>query len=339
MGKVDKRITILDVASKSGVSKSTVSRVLRGDDDVSEAVRVKVTHAAEQLGYQPSVFAGVLRSRRSYAICLVIPDIANPFFPEIARSVQRVAEEHGYSVLMTNSDWLEERERKNLELVRRYHLDGVIINPVHIDAEELARLGCPVVVIGSRPEYAAFDCVGSDTLGSIRQALDHLTERGHTAIGLIPGPADRPATATRVDAFRAEMARRNLLVPPGRIVYAEFTHDGGAAAAGALLAPGVRPTAILCGNDVIALGALAALQVAGVAVPDDISVVGIDNIDSAGVTCPPLTTIGKNKSKLGERATELLIARIEGRLGPVRVRELLPTTLIARGSVAPPRRC
>lgn len=337
MKDASKRITILDVATKSGMSKSTVSRVMRGDGDVSDAARQKVSRTAERLNYQPSVFARVLRSQRSFALGMVIPDIANPFFPEIVRSVQNVADERGYTVLLANSDWHVERERKYLDLARRYHLDGVIINPIGIPAAELVRLGCPVVVIGSREQYKAFDCVGSDTLGSIGQAIDYLVAQGHRDIVLIAGPARSSAASLRVNAFRLRMSHHHLPFGDDRILPAEFSCEGGLEAAFRIASLAPRPTAVVCGNDQIALGVLSGLRDISILVPEEISVIGIDNIEASAVAFPPLTTVGKDKAALGARAASVLIDRIEGRLTGAPIRELMPTTLVARASVGAPR--
>lgn len=337
MKQSTKRVTIVDVASKSGVSKSTVSRVLRGDGDVSEAVRLKVTRAAKRMNYQPSVLARSLRSQRSHAIGLIIPDIANPFFPEVVRGIQTTADERGYTVLLANSDWHVERERKYLDFAQRYHLDGIIINPVSILPAELKKSACPVVVIGSRAAYQIFDTVASDTLGGIACAVDHLAARGHRDIALIAGPRGNPGATVRARAFRETIEAHGLKVDETRILRFDFTREGGQAAARALAASAPRPTAVVCGNDLIAIGMMAGLREAGIDVPGDMSVIGMDDIDAAAMTFPPLTSVSKDKTRLGVRAATLLIDRIEGKLPDSPARERLDTTLIERNSVAPPR--
>ena len=332
-----KRVTIVDVASKSGVSKSTVSRVLRGDGDVSEGVRLKVMRAAKRMNYQPSVFARSLRSQRSHAIGLIIPDIANPFFPEVVRGIQNTVDERGYTVLLANSDWHVERERKYLDFARRYHLDGIIINPVSISPAELKNSGCPVVVIGSRAAYGVFDTVASDTQGGIACAVDHLRAQGHRDIALIAGPAGNPGATVRARAYRETIAAHGLTPRDERILWFDFTREGGQAASRALAALAPRPTAVVCGNDLIAIGILAGLREAGLDVPRDMSVIGIDDIDAAAMTFPPLTSVSKDKTRLGVRAAALLIDRIEGKMPDSPARERLDTTLIERSSVAPPR--
>lgn len=332
-----KRITILDIARQTGLSKSTVSRALGGDGDVSADAQERVTAAAKRLNYTPSVVARSLRSQRSHALGLIIPDIANPFFPEVVRGAQDVADARGYTVVLANSDWQVARERRYLDFARRYHLDGLIINPVAIPAAELRRVGCPIVVIGSHAAYEGFDRVASNTRGSIATAIDNLIARGHRRIALAAGPQGTPAAELRVRAFRDALAAHGLPASDAPIAHADFSREGGAEAAQRLFVARPRPTAVVCGNDLIALGALGACRDAGVRVPEDLSLIGIDNIEASATTYPPLTTVGKDKRRLGQRAAELLIDRIEGKLPPDPIRETLATTLIERSSVAPPR--
>jgi len=325
-------LTILDVADKAGVSKSTVSRVLRNDGDVSDETRARVLAAVAELRFQPNMLAGGLRTRRTFSIALIIPDIANPFFPEIVRGAQHTADARGYTVLFANTDWLERRERDFIALARRNRVEGILINPAGIPARDLKHAGCPVVILGSREGYQDFDIVGSDTRAGLSAAIDHLAGQGHTRIALVCGPQSNPAARKRLAFFQESMAAHRLPVDDQAIIYAEFSQAGGRAAAGHLLTLSPRPTAVVCGNDLIAIGVLAALRDHGLHVPRDMAVVGIDNIDASAVTYPPLTTIDKPKVRIGEEAAALLIDRIEGKeVGPPQHR-LLPTQLVVRGS-------
>lgn len=326
------RATIIDVARRAGVSKSTVSRVLRDEGLVSEEARQRVLAAAQEMGYHPNALAGSLRTRRTHTIALVIPDITNPFFPEIARGAQKAADARGYSVLLGNTDWTERRERDFLSVASRYRVDGILINPARISARALKQVGCPVVVLGNREPYREFDIVGSDTRAALYLAVDHLLDVGRRRIMLIGGPADNPATEKRVAAYRAALAARAIPEPADAIVYTEFSTAGGYEAVQRILPRSASPIALICSNDLIALGALSALQDHGVQVPAEVAVIGIDNIDAAAVTCPSLTTIAKPKTRIGEEAADLLIDRIEGKeAGPPQLR-LLPTELIVRAS-------
>ncbi len=325
-------LTILDVADKAGVSKSTVSRVLRNSDDVSEETRARVLAAVAELHFQPNMLAGGLRTRRTFSIALIIPDIANPFFPEVVRGAQKTADARGYTVILANTDWLERRERDFIALARRNRVEGVLINPASISARELKQAGCPVVVLGSREGYRDFDIVGSDTRGGLQLAADHLVSLGHRRIALICGPKDNPAATKRLAIFREVIAAHALAISDEAIAFADFSQEGGYEAAKRLLQLRLPPTAVICGNDLIAFGALTCLHDHGVRIPQDMAVVGIDNIDAAAVTHPPLTTVAKPKFRIGEEAAALLIDRIEAKeTSPPQIR-LLPTELIVRGS-------
>lgn len=326
------RATILHVAEKAGVSKSTVSRVLRGEGLVSPDAVQRVGLAVQELGYHKNAIAGGLRTRRTFTIALVIPDISNPFFPEIVRGAQKTADARGYSVLLGNTDWLERRERDFLSLSRRNRVDGILINPVSISAHDLNQIGCPMVVLGDREIYHDFDIVGSDTRHGLYVAVEHLVRLGHQNIAVICGPEGNPAAMKRLSGCREALASFGLSLSAEQIAFVEFSSDGGYDGARRVLRTSPPPTAIICGNDLIALGVLDAIQDLGLDVPGDVAVTGMDNIDVASVTCPPLTTIAKPKARIGEEAAALLIDRIEGKVvGPPQLR-LLPTELIVRGS-------
>jgi DNA-binding LacI/PurR family transcriptional regulator len=326
------RATILDVAEKAGVSKSTVSRVLRGEGLVSADAVQRVQRAVQELGYHANAIAGGLRTRRTFAIALVIPDISNPFFPEIIRGAQNTADARGYSVMLGNTDWLERRERDFLSLSRRNRVDGILINPVSISAHDLKQIGCPTVVLGDREVYRDFDIVGSDTRHGLTLAVEHLAQLGHTDIAVMCGPSGNPAALKRLSGCKEALASCSLSLHSEHVAFVDFSSDGGYEGTMRLLHTSPRPTAIMCGNDLIALGALHAIQDEGLSTPDDVAVTGIDNIDASAVTCPPLTTIAKPKTRIGEKAAALLIDRIEGKVvGPPRL-VLLPTELIIRGS-------
>jgi LacI family transcriptional regulator len=324
--------TIHDVAKTSGFSKSTVSRVLRGSDEISEEARQSVLKAVHDLGYQPNMLAGGLRTRRTYSIALIIPDISNPFFPDIARGAQMVADKRGYTVFFANTDWLERREHDFLALARRNRVEGILMNPVGAPSPELKHVGCPVVILGDRDGYGEFDIIGSDTAAGLLLAIDHLVGHGHRRIALICGPQGNPAAAKRLAAFRTALAQHTLSVPDEMVGYAEFSQAGGREAAHTLVHQASRPTAIVCGNDLLALGALAGIRDVGLRVPEDVAVVGIDNIDASAVTYPPLTTVAKPKFRIGEEAATLLLDRIEGKEAGPPHRRLLSTELIVRGS-------
>ena len=194
---MQKNPTILDVARVAGVSKSTVSRVLQGGDvSVADGTRQQVQLAIESLGYAQNAVARGLRTSRTQMVMLLIPNIDNPFWPGVARGLQDAMNEAGYGVVFANSDWSHEQEQSLMAMVRRNRFDAIAVNPAHISPTELSSLAIPIVILGLRQQYAAFDMAGSDSYQGTRLALSYLYDLGHRRIGLIWG--DRGASQSRL---------------------------------------------------------------------------------------------------------------------------------------------
>jgi LacI family transcriptional regulator len=328
-----KRPTLQDVARLAGVSKATAARVVNGNHDiVREETRDIVMAAVNKLGYERHAVAGSLRSERTNVIALSIPDITNPFWPEVARGVQDCIEEAGYTVVLMNNDWNVSREQKHLKLMGQKQVDGLIINPTGTVNADLVRLHIPVVLLASGADYPDHDTVSSDSEQAGRLAMEHLLELGHKRIALLAGPLRRRKSHTRRDAFVQMCREFGLTVDPALIVETPFTQEGGYTAMRELLNLAEPPTAVFAGNDIIALGAMRAAQSMGLQVPDSVSIIGMDDIYAAATAFPPLTTIAKPKYEIGFVAAGLLLERIEqGDDLPPRQR-LLPCTLVQRNS-------
>jgi LacI family transcriptional regulator len=337
------------VARAAGVSKATVSRVLQGDERyIRPDTRQRVLDAAHALNYRPNLVAASMRTRRTRTITLVIPDITNPYWPEVARGVQDRAAANHYAVVVANTDWQPQREVELLSFAERSMVEGLIVNPSGPLDSVLAH-GIPTVVIGSRAEpTVACDVVGSDTYGGMRLATAHLAERGHNRIGFIGGLGARGAASAdrgiRIGGFRDELAARNIPLAPELLVAASYSIDGGRQAARQLLELPHPPTAIVGANDLLAVGALLAARDMGLAIPDDVSIVGSDDIPLASATWPGLTTVAKPKYELGQAACDLLLRRLapaatqpRSRANGRGTRRILPVTLVERGTVATPR--
>lgn len=337
-GTLGDRPTIIDVARKAGVSKSTVSRVLQGEGaSVSEEARQAVWCAVAELGYERNAVATSLRTDRTNMVMLAIPDITNPFWPEVARGLQDTVEEAGYSVVFANSDWDARRELLFLSLARRNRFDAIAINPTAVTNEELALGGIPTVILGLRDGYPDFDMAGSDSLGGTLEALDYLYRLGHRRIGLILGRHYSDRRQARSDGYLEFLRRQRLPVDRALIVEAAFDRPSGERAMQALLALPEPPSAVLAANDILAIGAMQAAHRAGLRIPADLSIMGMDDIYSASTTTPPLTTMAKDKYGTGRQAAYLLLERIEGRASAQACRKVIPCRLIERGSTAPPR--
>ncbi|MEQ8671599.1 MAG: LacI family DNA-binding transcriptional regulator [Aggregatilineales bacterium] len=332
-----RRPTIIDVAKLAGVSKSTAARVMNGQEELVRGItRERVVAAAEQLGYIRNAIAGSLRTDRTFIVALSIPDITNPFWPEVARGVQDTTELVGYTTVTVNSDWKKDREDTMLKMVRRSRFDGLIINIVDINEAELLKLRIPVVILGGGEHSVRLDSVGSDTASGTDVALKHLYDLGHRRIGLISG-LNRRKFSIQYERYIAFHARHQLPIDANLMIEGDFTDQAGYEAMQRLLSQKQKPTAVFAANDTIAIGALKAAQACSWRVPEDISIVGMDDIYASAVTSPALTTVRKPKYKIGECAARILLARMdEDDETYLETQNLkLPCELIIRDSTAP----
>ncbi len=334
-----KRPTIKDVARLAGVSKTTVARVVSGEQDrVRAETRERVLRAVEMLAYERNAVASSLRTDQTFIVALSIPDIMNPFWPEVARGVQDTFEARGYTVALLNSDWDARREAIHLQTVRRNRFDGLVLNPIRIANAELRALKTPTVLLGSGGDFPDFDSVGSDSAGAVSTALEHLIALGHRRIGLIAGISQRRVSDTRYEGYLELHRRHALPLDATLIVRCPYSQDEGAAAMRRLLALERPPTAVLAGNDLLAIGALRAAQQAGQRVPADLSIIGIDDIAASSATSPPLTTVAKPKYEIGAQAASLLLDRICARTSAPPRHRSLQGQLQVRETTAPPRK-
>lgn len=327
--------TIHDVARVAGVSKSTVSRVLQnGDVSVAEETRQTVLEAMEQVGYSHNAIASSLRTSRTFMVMLVIPSIANPFWPSIAQSLQNTLVDAGYSLVFGNTDGKSSQEKALLAMARRNRFDAIALNPVDVPVSDLKALGVPVVVLGLRQTYAELDMVGSDSYEGTRTGIDYLLGKGHRRIGFIWG--ERSASESRYRGYRDALNAAQIPLDERFVAGGDYTMDGGRIATRKLMMQNERPTAIFTSNDVMALAAIQEITALGLKVPDDISLLGMDDIEPAAMSTPALTTVGKDKHMLGRRAAELLLARMNQKTprGPQRI--AVPCTLVERQTVGPP---
>jgi LacI family transcriptional regulator len=334
-----KRVTRNDVAAHAGVTPSTVSYVINnGPRPVSAAARERVLKAIDELGYQPSDVARSLRTQRSMTLGLVIPNTANPFYAEVARAVEEVGFERGYTVFLCHSSHLPERERRYAELLRAKHVDGAIFHPTTADLGSLAVLsqaGIQVVVL--ERSVPGYHCFVADERHGGYLATHHLLDLGHRRVGCIVRTGDMTSSAARVDGYRTALAEVGLPLDERLVAESDFGYAAGAAAAVRLLELPERPTALVTHNDIIAIGAIRAAADAGLRVPEDLAVVGYDDIAQAAYAVPSLTTIAYPKHRMGRAAAQLLLSLLAGEetIPPATV--VLPVQLVARGSTAPPQ--
>lgn len=326
--------TIKDVAARAGISYTTVSHVVNGTRPVSDPVRIKVEAAIAELGYVPSGVARSLRARATGTIGLLVPNASNPYFAELARGIEDHAERNGYSVILCNSDDDGDKQLRYLRVLLERRIDGLIVATVASDpafVQALAAVKVPLMLVDRSLDGVQADRVQVDHELGGYLATRHLLELGHRRIACIGGPASTQVVQLRAVGYRRALQEAAIEALP--VVDCAFTSPGGHAAALALLTGGEVPTAIFAGNDMIALGVLRAAAECAVRVPEQLSLVGFDDIEVSRYLHPALTTIGQRIGQLGEQAAERLLARVRDPGLPAEQR-LLEPTLILRESTA-----
>ncbi|PDT04256.1 LacI family transcriptional regulator [Rhizobium chutanense] len=329
--ETERRLTIDDVAKVAGVSRSTVSLVLRNSGLVAERTKIAVREAAERLGYVYNRTAAI-RARHSYLVGIIIPDLTNPFYSELTAGVDQVLNDSGWISLLGNSWESSASQEKILRRMHEQNVDAVIICPVtaadQSAAENLARSGLRVLQVLRRTE-ADTSYLGIDYAHGVALAVDHLSELGHTDIVLLGGERVYSAATERYEGYISSM-RSHGLEP--RHVPCALRRSAAAEKVRELFDKEERrPTALVCFNDVVAIGAMASLERMGLKVGRDVSVVGFDNVADAEFVQPPLTTIDTHARQLGERAATLVLDSIRNG-SPMSATTIMETSLVVRDS-------
>jgi LacI family transcriptional regulator len=330
--------TMREVAKRAGVSLATVSRVLNNTQYISEETRRIVLDAVRDLNYFKNVHARRLATGRSDLFGLVISEIANPFFPEIIRGYQAMAWSRGFDVLLCNTEYDLERTKLAMRKLRESDVRGVAIVTSSVDptmASELTAAGIPLVFCNSGPASKLVGNICIQYEDGVKKAIQHVVELGHRRTAVIAGPPDnRTAVAIR-KALVSGLTARGL--KPVCVLESNYRVDAGASAVREVLSRREIPTVVFCGNDLIAMGAMGALEESGVRVPEDVSVIGIDDIFFAFLARPPLTTISVPREQLGVKAFEALdrMLKLKRQMGS---NYILETDLVVRNSTAPARR-
>jgi LacI family transcriptional regulator len=333
-------MNIAEIAKRANVSTATVSRTLNLSGPVKAATARKVWRAVTELNYYPNSHARALVSGRSRLIGLIVSDITNPFSPELIRAFQDLAAQKQYEILLTSTDYLTSRMTECLRRMLERKVDGVAMMTSEMDLgliKELSKRNVPIVFMDVGQMGPRMSHVAIDYGNGIRQAVDHVVGLGHRQIAFITGPLDLHSARTRRQAFLDQMRHHGL--DPDRKWIREGTHtaDGGEKAMAALMKLSKVPTAVVCSNDWTAIGALHAAHAGGLRVPEDVSIVGFDDIPMAKYTHPPLTTVQMTASDVGATAFTALYRLIgeEAVEGDV---YQVPTKLIERQSTAKPRK-
>ncbi|GAA2911545.1 LacI family DNA-binding transcriptional regulator [Streptosporangium fragile] len=306
--------SLRDIARLAGVSVKTVSNVVNGYAHVSPATRAKVEEALSRLDYRPNLSARNLRQGRTGVIALALPELDSPYFAELSRFVIDAAAELRWLVVIEQTDGSLDRERRILDGVRDHRVDGVILSPIAIGADELAARtdDTALVLLGERIHDGPADHVAIDNVRAARDITEHLIGLGRTRVAAL-GAEDNAASGTaplRLAGYREAMAAHGL---PETVAKVERYRRGqGAAAMAELLARPEPPDAVFCFNDLLALGAMRTILAAGLRIPEDIALAGLDDIEDGRFSTPTLTTVAPDKAQLARIAVDLLKQRIDG---------------------------
>ncbi len=333
-------ITLKDVAERAGVSIRTVSNVVNDYEHVTDEMRQRVQIALKELNYQPNISARYLRNKRSGMLAYAIPDLSNVYFSDIGNAIIAAAEEHAYSVLIDHTNGEREKEKLVVHGLRPHMIDGVILSPLALEPEDMItrQREIPVVLLGERFLNVPYDHVTYDNVIAARIAVEHLIGLGRrriAALGMQRISIGETETARfRLQGYMQALTDAKLAIDQELIVrdIPTFSRVNGARGVRQLLALPSPPDAIFCFNDLIALGAIRALHDAGLRVPEDVAVIGFDDIEDGRFMIPSLTTIAPDKKRIGELAVSFLLGRINGtRVGPPERAEV-PCKLTVRES-------
>ena len=330
-------VTIKDVARESGVNVSTVSRALNGEYGVHVETREMVAAVAQRLGYRPNRVARGLVTGRSHTLALVASDIRNHFFAEVARGAEDAAYRAGYDLILCNSDLDPEKQMRYVQSLLEKRVDGILMNSVAVlsrrQQEQLAGTGVPIVLLNRAAPRAAFSTFHADNEGGGALAAEFLLKLGHRRIAHLTGPRHHGNMTDRVKGFTRALAAAQKPVDP-IVLYGKNNLSGGYDLAHQLLERYPEVTAIFASSDIMAFGVIRALLEAGRRIPQDVSVIGFDDVELAGIVHPPLTTIFQPKYELGVAAVECLLRQSAHKDRPSPERRVFDVRLVERQSCA-----
>jgi LacI family transcriptional regulator len=341
--KTPERMDIRTIARAANVSIATVSRTINYVPTVNPKIAKRVWEVIDELDYFPNTQARALVSGRSKIFGLIVSEITNPFFPELIQGFEDIAVEHGYEILVSSTNYDPKRMSHCIRRMLERKVEGVAIMTFGIEEpllDQLAKRNVPLVFIDIGPKRPGISLLKVDYHHGIRQGVQHLAVLGHRNIAFISGPATLHSAQSRLSAFSTSLKECGIPVNPAWIVEGDHTMEGGIAAMERLLAANAKkmPTAVMCSNDMTAIGVLHRLYRAGLRVPDDLSVIGFDDIHIAEVTIPPLTTVQMSRFELARSAVAALRAHVENSQDPTPKRDYkIQTDLIVRESTGLPR--
>jgi LacI family transcriptional regulator, galactose operon repressor len=330
----EKRPTINDIARRVGLSKASVSRALNGKQDVDPETRKRVLKVATQLGYVASASARALSNGRSNCLGLLVPTLTWPWILEVLRGVAEEIERSGYSLILYTTSGGEDSEREFMsQVVPAGAVDGLaLVIPLGMleYIERLAKGGLPIVVVDDRGHYPDLPTVATTNIEGGRSATRHLIDKGRRRIAMLNGPHDFGCNRDRLEGYKSALQKAGLQFDPKLVVDSDFKETGGASAMTGLLAADPNLDGVFVANDVMAFGAMRALRNASRRVPDDVAVVGFDDIPASAMTHPPLTTVRQPLYEMGRTAASMVMAAVRGESITKRIE--LPTSLVVRES-------
>lgn len=314
----NRRVTQRDVAKHAEVSQAMVSYIVNGNATVTipDETRQRILDAMQELGYVPNVTARRLRSNKTFTIAGVIPDITNPFYPAFERGIQDVVQQHGYDLIMVNTDGTAVRERRCLDSMLQGRVDGIVGVFFHLGVTELKALldqNISVVRLEAMPKAPGtlpLDNLYIDNIAASRMAVEYLIGKGHTRIAMLTS-REGPARFREI-GYRETLNAHQIPFENASLSVGAYSEDGGYQAMKTVLQQENRPTAIFAANDLMAMGAMVAIREAGLSIPNDMAIMGFDDIPTAKLIYPGLTTVAQYQRNLGQRAAELLMERLAG---------------------------
>lgn len=327
--------TIHEVAKRAGVGSITVSRVINHSGYTSTETRERVEKAIAELDYVPNTLARSLRSRRTNTIGLIVTDITNPFFTTLARGVEDAANDAGYTVIFCNTDESTAKEEKYLNVLLQKQVDGLLLVPTEnrvSTIQQIQKQGTPVVVLDRRISAINVDSVRCDSIDGAYQLTKYLVSLGHRQIAVMSGSEGVSTADDRITGYRKAMVEAGIAIDEGYIFRGDFTLKSGYSMTKQAINLPLRPTALIAANNFITIGAMKALQEVEMEVPDDIALVGFDDLPPAIVTFPFFTVASQPSYEMGTLAMQLLLERLEGKNRDSFQEIILPTQLIVRRS-------
>ncbi len=328
--------TMKDIARLAGVSTSTVSHVINKSRFVSDEIAERVNNAAQQLNYAPSALARSLKMNRTKTIGMLVTTSTNPFFGEVVKGVERSCYHQGYNLILCNTEGDNQRMKASINTLLQKRVDGLLLMCSTLEGERLDVFDrypdIPIVVMDWGPILFASDKIQDNSLQGGYMAAKHLIESGHKEIGCITGPLIRHQAQMRYEGYKRALAEAGIAINPDWIVESDFECEGGYQAFEKLYERGKLPSALFVSNDMMAMGVIQAASQRGLRVPDDLSLIGYDDVHIAKFMTPALTIIHQPKYRLGKAAVDTLLYRLENPDTTAQVVQLEPT-LVVRNSV------